>query len=158
MNKKLINKFYVYLHSDPRTGKVVYVGKGCGGRAWDVTRNRGKSSEHCDYLVSLCNEGFTPNDYVIILRRNMSEKEATDVESSYMHTNGLTRFNRRCGERNYQAKLTTEQVRKIYKLTKTTKMTHAELAVNYGVSRTCISQIAAGRQWKSTTADLRKQL
>lgn len=37
--------FYVYTHTDPITELVVYIGKGCHGRAWDVTRCRGQHKE-----------------------------------------------------------------------------------------------------------------
>ena len=43
-----MKKHYVYAHSDK--GKIVYVGKGSGGRAWDKIR---KSSEHSKFIANI---------------------------------------------------------------------------------------------------------
>ena len=155
MRKSKIKKYYVYLHVDPKTDEVLYVGKGCGGRAWDVTRNRGGSLEHMDYLISLCEEGYTPDDWVKIIHKNISEMEAFNKEKEYLHLNGSLRFNRQCGEKQHQAKITNEDARIIYIACKEGRK-HQELADIYGISRSAVSMIASGKQWKSTTYDLRR--
>ena len=33
-------KYYVYYHIDSRTNEVIYIGKGCGDRAWSKDRNK----------------------------------------------------------------------------------------------------------------------
>jgi hypothetical protein len=142
--------YYVYLHTDPKTGEVVYVGKGVGGRAWDVTRCRREHKEHQQWMLSLMEEGYLPTDWVSIYKKNMTEEEAFKEEVAYLHTHGNVKFDRRSGEKNYQAKLTCDQVKKIF----LTDKNHTKLAKEYGVSRSCISMIKSRKQWRSTTACL----
>lgn len=151
------SRYYVYLHVDPITGETVYVGKGTLGRAWDVTRVRKKHHhEHCSWMLSLSEQGYLPTDWVHILERNLTEDEAFSKEKEYLHNNGKLKFNRQSGEDNYQAKLTDSQAREIYKLANFDKLKHKEIADKYKVSRTCVSMIASGKQWKATTYDLRE--
>ena len=149
-----MNKYYVYKHTDPNTAEVVYFGKGCHGRAWDVTRSRTENKEHQNWMLLLSENGFTPDDWVQIVKKGLSEDEAFKTELEYFHTNGQPKFNRTAGEKNHQAKLTDIQAKEIFKLTKTTKLTHKDIAKEYNVSRTAISMIASRKQWKAATACL----
>jgi len=147
-------KFYVYKHVDPITKEIVYLGKGCNGRAWDVTRCRTQNKEHQDWMLSLCEKGYLPSDWVEIIDRNLTEKEAFKEETKWFHLYGQPKFNRTAGEKNHQAKLTDNQAQEIFILTKTTKRTHKDIATEYNVSRTAISMIASRKQWKAATACL----
>lgn len=149
-----VNKYYVYLHRDPDTKAVVYVGKGCGGRAWDVSRNRGGHPDHMEWMNTLMQDGYLPMDWVTILHKNLPEEVAFSLEKEYLHTQGCPMYNRQSGERNNKAKLTDEQAREIYLLAKTT--THKELADRYGISRSAVSMIASRKQWRAATACLLK--
>lgn len=148
-----LNKFYMYLHRDPDNNyQTVYVGKGCGGRAWDVSRNRGGHPDHVKWMNNLMEKGYTPDEWVLIMWKGLSEQEALAKEKDYLHTKGCPRFNRQSGERNYQAKLTDEQARTIFLRAPTTN--HQELAEEFGVSRSAISMIASRKQWRAATACL----
>lgn len=147
-----MNIYYVYLHICPKTKEVVYVGKGCGGRAWDVSRNRALHKEHVNWLSSLQEEGYIASDWVTIIEKTLTEKAAFSKEKEYLHTKGTLRFNRQSGERNHKAKLTDEQVIEIYKKTKLKNKTHIQLAKEYKVSRATISMIASKKQWRATLA------
>ena len=147
--------YYVYLHTDPETKEVVYVGKGVHGRAWDVTRARNHKSGHTDWMKDLCDRGFLPTDWVSILAKGLSEQEAFKLEKEYLHRNGVLRFNSQSGERQHQSKMTDEQAREAFLLAKD-GMRHQEIADKYGVSRSAISMLASGKQWKAVTADLRE--
>ena len=153
----LPTQFYVYLHVDPSTNEVVYVGKGTNGRAWDVTRCRTENSEHQDWMLELCSIGHTPDEWVVILEKGLSEVAAFKLEKEYFHTHGRPRFNRTGGEKNHQSKLTDQQARDAYLLCHM-GMRQKDVAEEFGVSRTAISMITTGKQWKSTTADIRRQL
>jgi len=146
--------YYVYIHFDPETTKVVYVGKGCNGRAWDVTRCRNKHKEHQTWMQNLCKLGFIPTDWVEILHKNCTESEALRLEKEYMYKYGQPIFNRQAGEKNYQAKLTDEQAREIYKAAQEKKLTHKQLADIYGISRSAVSMIATRKQWRAVTSCL----
>lgn len=144
--------FYVYIHRSPIDHELVYVGKGCGGRAWDVTRNRGEHHDHQKWMQNLMEMGYLPSDWVTIVYRGLTEEDAFSKEKEFLHSNGTTRFNRQSGERNNQAKLTDAQVKEIFIRAK--KQNHQELANEFGVSRSAISMIASRKQWRATTACL----
>lgn len=148
------NVFYVYLHVDPRTEEVVYVGKGKHGRAWDVTRCRGQHKEHQDWMLELTSLGFIPADWVKILYKNHTEQYAYTLEKEYLHINGVLRFNRQSGERQHQSKMTDEQALEAYRLVKSGRK-HKDVAEKFGVSRSAISMLASGKQWKAVTAGVR---
>jgi hypothetical protein len=147
------NIYYVYFHRNPYTEEIVYIGKGCHGRAWDVTRCRNQHKEHQDWMKHLCLSGYLPSDWVEIVEKELTEEEANKAEKRYIHNIG-PKFNRQGGETNNKAKLTNEQAIEIYELANQKKSNpkqplHQELADKYGVSRACISMIAAVKQWKS---------
>lgn len=145
-------RYYVYWHRHPLEGGIVYVGKGCGGRAWDTSRNRKFCHpDHYEWILDLLNQGFTPQDYVVIGDQNLSQEDAFTKEKEFTHANGQPRFNRMAGERNHKAKLTDSQARDIY----LSKEQHHILAEIYGVSRSAISMIKSGKQWRAATACLR---
>src|SRR5215213_7390512 len=143
----------MYIHKDPTVEDetIVYVGKGCGGRAWDVTRNRNGHPEHQKWMTSLMDEGYIPSDWVEVLARGMTEQEAFTMETTFLHKHGTTIFNRQSGERNNKAKLTDVQAREIYTACLNGEP-HKSLALSYGVSRSAISMIASRKQWRATTA------
>lgn len=143
-------KYYVYRHIHPETKETVYVGKGCYGRAWDVTRNRGGNPEHLEWCKGLADVGYLPSQWVVVDRQGLEESEALRVEKNYLHTKGRPQFNRQSGEKNYQAKLTDQQARDIFQRIDL----HKTIAQEYGVSRSCISMIKSRKQWKAATACL----
>lgn len=151
-----INKrYYVYRHVDPLTFEIVYVGKGTGGRAWDTTRNKQNINPlHLQWMESLQDQGYTPQDWVQIIYSGLEEKEAFYKEKETNHINGVPKFSRNMGEDNHLAKLTNEQVVDIFKQLQTKEKTHRQLAIEHKVSRTCISHIASRKQWKAVTACL----
>ena len=149
-----MDSYYVYLHTDPETGEVTYVGKGIHGRAWDVTRARNQRSGHVDWMKSLGSKGYLPTDWVSIIARGLPEKEAFKAEKEYLHANGALRFCGMSGEKQHQSKMTNEQAREAFILAKN-GMFHKDIAKKYGVGRSTIAMLASGRQWRAVTADLR---
>ena len=150
-----MNNFYVYLHTDPRTQEVVYVGKGKHGRAWDVTRCRTDNKEHQNWMLELSELGFIPTDWVSILYKNHTENGALQLEKEYLHLHGVLRFNRQSGERQHQAKMTDAQALEAYAMVKAGAK-QQEVADKFGVSRSAISMLASGKQWKAVTAGVRQ--
>lgn len=146
-----MNKYYVYQHVHPVTGELVYIGKGTGGRAWDVTRCRGTHRQHQEWMEAMMEEGYVPSDWVQIVNQALPEKEAFALEKECLHDSGGTIFNRQSGQRNYQAKLTDDQAREIYLSDEPVRV----LAQRYKVSRACIYHIKKGTQWRAATAFIR---
>ena len=145
------NVYYVYVHNHPKTNETVYVGKGCYGRAWDVTRNRNGHPDHLSWMKTLCEEGYLPYDWVWIIHKGLSEKEAFEKEKEYLHKHGTTRFNRQSGERNNKAKLTDTQALNIYDRCLTGE-SKRKIAIEFGVSPSAVHMIANRKQWKAVTA------
>lgn len=146
--------FYVYIHRDPLTREVVYIGKGKYGRAWDVTRCRGQNKGHQLWMMELADLGYTPNDWVEILCKNLTEKEAFQKEAELLR-GALYQFNN-SGEKQHQAKMTNEQALEAFRLAKGGMM-HKDIAIKFNVSRSAISMLASGKQWKSVTAKERNE-
>ncbi len=80
-------KYYVYEHFHPETKKVVYIGKGTGGRAWSYgyskskTQNRGnRTKEHQAWMNELFERGYTPDQFVRVVKRGLTNKEALSLE------------------------------------------------------------------------------
>jgi DNA-binding NarL/FixJ family response regulator len=75
---------YVYNHTDPRTGEVIYVGHGSRGRAWThgskLTALR--SQEHLAHLESMTQDGFVPSDWVEIIISGLTKADACRQEQA----------------------------------------------------------------------------
>jgi len=145
-----MNEFYVYHHVCPRTNEVVYVGKGKHGRAWDVTRSRAGNPDHLSWMKSLSKDGFTPDNWVVIFRKNLSESDAFKVEREELHSLGVRRFNRQSGERQHQSKITDAQAIEIFHKCWSGSQSRAEISLEYGISRSNVSMIKHKKQWKTT--------
>ena len=78
---------YVYLHKDPITHEVRYVGAGSKGRAWACgwssvggPRRGNRTKEHQKWLDLLFDEGYTMADIVVILAQGLQAADARAVE------------------------------------------------------------------------------
>lgn len=78
----LDNRFYVYLHRRLDNGKVFYVGKGTGNRAWLKD-----SRKSMDWKAVVNEAGY----YVEIYRSNLTEEQAFSLES-YLILNPKNRW------------------------------------------------------------------
>lgn len=149
----MMNDYYVYLHRDPETNQIVYVGKGQGGRAWDSERRSNNNPGHKNCLFSWRKKGFLPCDWVEILHRNLTNGEAFAAEKKYIQTNFPLFNDTNHGEHHYKTSLTNEIVRQIYQLRKD-GMAHKAIADKFGCSKAVVSQIVGRRQWKAVTSCL----
>jgi hypothetical protein len=70
-------------------GVPFYVGKGCGQRAWDLKRNEGHGVE----LRQLLAKQHTPEQIVHLIRENLTERAALEIESKLVYFFG-TKFER----------------------------------------------------------------
>jgi len=75
--------YYVYTIVDPKSNLIVYIGKGYGGRAWYMHRNGQTGLK--DYLLGLCDEGYTPDEFVKLIARKLTHKDAHAMELELIH-------------------------------------------------------------------------
>lgn len=143
-------KYYVYTHHDPVTHELMYIGKGSGGRAWDVSRNRSENPLHQKWMLCLLENGYLPIDWTDIESKNLTNEEARKRELQLIHTNP-SRFNRQSGENQHQSKLTNNQAIEIYKRIHTGEKARA-LSEEFKVSRAAIYHIKNKNQWKAVLA------
>lgn len=143
-------KYYVYTHHDPETHELMYIGKGSGGRAWDVTRCRNENPGHQKWMICLLENGYIPTDWVSIESKNLTEEQARNRELQLIHSNP-SRFNRQSGEKQHQAKLTNKQAIEIYKRIHSGEKAKA-LSEEFKVSKAAIYHIKKKNQWKAVLA------
>jgi hypothetical protein len=84
--------YYVYLLSDPRDGRIFYVGKGIGNRIFAHAKGaldpaEVRQSDKLDRIRDIHNSGFQVG--YELLRFGLSEKTAFDVEAAAIQLLGL---------------------------------------------------------------------
>lgn len=103
-------KYYVYAHVNPLErvfvttsecggnyrGNPFYIGKGSGNRARDLKRNQG----HGEILRKLIAKGLTADDVVHIVKDDMTEREAMELEAKLIYFFG-TVYERDTGSQLY---------------------------------------------------------
>lgn len=98
------NRFYVYLHADPETKELLYVGKGSGQRAWMCTGGYAeahygnRSREHFLRLSQLMDKGYLPCDWVVVLAKGLTSEEALKMEQEFIRTR-KPMFNKAIGKK-----------------------------------------------------------
>ena len=75
--------YYVYLHVDPITDEIMYVGHGYKDRAW-ICGSTTRSQEHQDWYMNLVNDGYLPTDIVEIIHTGKTKPEACVLEQEYI--------------------------------------------------------------------------
>jgi len=73
-------KYYVYQHADPKTGEILYIGKGSYERAW-LCRGNNRNPEYSKHLNTFLDNGYTLSDIVTILHKGLTNIEAEHLES-----------------------------------------------------------------------------
>jgi len=77
-----VNKYYVYLHTEG--DEVVYVGKGCGCRAYRVsygTSGSNTNQAHQAWKHEQLDAGLLPHDWVSFEAIHLTEGEALAIEA-----------------------------------------------------------------------------
>jgi hypothetical protein len=136
------SKFYVYLHRHPETQQVVYVGKGTAGRAWacgtstNAKHGRGtRTPQHQEWIDSLLDQGYTPADFVKIVKQGLDSKTALtlELELTEQYKNSSTLFNVMCyGTAN--SVLTPEQLKKANGLREEFATSYSKIAQQIGAT------------------------
>ncbi len=132
--------YYVYIHVDPATKEVLYVGKGTRHRAWVYqeskwTKNeKYRSQPHLRRLCKLVRDGFLPGDWVKIVERSLTNRQALDREKEYIKKLSPT-YNAKFGTG--YTKLTLAKLKRGISLYKKGIQT-AEIARRLGVTHTII--------------------
>jgi len=87
------NSYYVYLHHDPDTKDLLYVGMGQGSRAYttrhstdNVTNYGHRSPEHAARMFDLMQRGYLPHEWTSFPHRNMTKSQALEKERELIKT------------------------------------------------------------------------
>jgi len=81
------NEYYVYLHIDPQTNEVFYVGKGAKSRA---EQDHSRNEKWAKKVKELCG-----NYKIAIVKKGLSEKEALTLESELIKKYDITNTGKR---------------------------------------------------------------
>ncbi len=104
MSANLPTLYYVYIHIDPQTREILYVGEGSGQRAWmclggySEVRYGHRSPQHARAIQELMKRGFLPCDWVHIIHRGLTKSEARRKEQEVIRKLS-PRFNRPMGKK-----------------------------------------------------------
>jgi len=105
------------------------------------------------YVHRLVAEAFIPNPenkkYVNHIDENKTNNHVDNLEWVTAKENSAHSF---LGERNTASKLKRNQVLEIKELLKTSDLTSSEIGVRYGVGKSAIKAIKAGRTWSHVIA------
>lgn len=138
----MVDRFYVYLHIEPDTDKVFYVGMGKGDRAYRVNSHGSKTysdrhPEHSEYLFKLLERGYLPHEWINFDLKNVDRDVALKREKQLIKSLSPM-FNRKQGPEKSLSKNEAEIISKLYK----TKMhSYDDLAFMMDTSRSTIYRI-----------------
>lgn len=138
--------FYIYFHYRLDTDNVFYVGKGAGYRA----NSKSGRNKHWHNIVNKC--GYR----VEIIKDNLSEKEAFDLEISYIKSYGLNNLaNMSVGGEGASGVVRTDKQKDHLR-----KINTGKLNPNYGIKRSkeTIELIRLGNIGKSCTKEVKLKL
>ena len=74
-DKTDLNRWYVYTHTDPATGEIVYVGEGTGQRFAAVNT---RSADHSAFLKEMIHNKGT--DCFSIVESRLTKQQAREIE------------------------------------------------------------------------------
>jgi hypothetical protein len=146
-----LDSSYVYVHIDPTSGTVVYVGKGCGERAWSNGRRAGA---HLFFLRNLSRMGYCPAHWAFVLMSGLTDMEAHKTEHALIqkltpmfNQTGLGFAAAGRGNDNHNAVLNPETVRALRR-DAAAGMTQRALGKKYGVCPSTARKVARREAWK----------
>ena len=101
-------RYYVYMHVDPRNDRIRYIGMGSEGRAWQVKKTSQRSEEHYAWIQEIMQAGHTLDEVVYICAKNLTKAEALAEEAKLITENkGCALFNLQ-GTGKYLGKVPTD--------------------------------------------------
>lgn len=142
-----MNKYYVYLHTNPLTKKPFYVGKGTGKRAFD---NKARNDKWLEEYNSIAEKGLIFE--VSILHVCDTEEEALDLETIEIHLRTkagqtLTNIMKTDAEPPISQKIEEDSIRMFVKIKrKSINLTQKELATRCGVGLRFIRDLEQGKK------------
>ena len=103
-----MNKYYVYGHLETETGQVVYIGKGCAGRAWNTNM---RSEEHISWM-----ESHDLWQCVFSYATGLSNEEAYELESDLIkeHSPVFNKYLKNQEEDQHKRKYTKQEKSKSF--------------------------------------------
>jgi hypothetical protein len=130
---------YTYIHRDPITNIVRYVGAGSKGRAWACgwsskggPKRGNRTKDHQKWLDSLFDMGYTMGDIVEIIQQGLTKVEAHILEQKlFKQYNSVNLFN--IFSKPSLLKLEEKEIKSAQKLREQGK-SYKDISCNIGVS------------------------
>lgn len=142
--------FYVYIHKDPTTEDIKYIGMGSGQRAWmirnsnttNASRYGHRSKEHFEWFKNLEAVGYTLDQIVVIVKKQLSKQEALSLEKEMLsQSKNSLLFNACHGKKNLKL---DEDEWLFARLLRTYQMSYKKIAESLGVSTMTIHRGLTG--------------
>lgn len=115
--------YYVYIHFDPDTEEILYVGMGKGSRAYATktvkvsrTYYGHRSPEHSEHLDQLLAKGYLPHEWINFDQRGLDKEVAKRLEKQHIE-NLKPKYNRKAGIKSL--KFNKDQIYELQKLRET---------------------------------------
>lgn len=74
-----MDQYYVYQHTDPETGEILYIGMGSYERAW-LCRGSNRKKNHQERLNELFALGYTMQDIADVKASGLNKADALQLE------------------------------------------------------------------------------
>lgn len=144
-------KSYIYAHILPESGQIIYIGSGQQERAWSLYK---RSDPHQSVLNNIQRMGFSPSDYVVILKGGLEAKEALVEElrliketKPMFNQQGNGAANAGRGESNHLSVFTDAQVLAIRQQYSEGNISMRAIARQLGTGVTSTRKAIQGKSW-----------
>lgn len=139
--QQFIPLYYTYMHIEPDTMNIVYIGVGTKDRAYTTRSTQRSNKEHVQWLRQMETAGYTPDEYVIILDKYRDREQALTEERDLIEEH-QPRFNKIGVTPHHWCMTFSPEEVKMIKDLRAEGISYAQIARELGRSATGVWRIA----------------